>query len=92
MQATVNLEIKRGVDASRATAAIAAVRGVRRVTQVHPGDDDDHYARMYVVELDPDFASTTSFELAELDEVEHVEVNLPRKAPRPPAQRSGASD
>ncbi|MBL8679403.1 MAG: hypothetical protein JNK05_09575 [Myxococcales bacterium] len=83
MATTANLQIKRGTDAAVAVAAIATVDGVLRVTQVHPGDEDEHYARVYVVELDPDRAEKTSFALAALDEVESVELNVPRKAPKP---------
>jgi hypothetical protein len=92
MATTANLRIKRNTDAERAIESIAAVGGVVRVTRVHPDDEDEHYARMYVVELEPDVAVKTSFALAALEEVENVELNMPRKAPKPRPRHTRAGE
>ena len=84
MRVTANLELQPGVDAASATKTIAELPGVVSVVQVHPGDEDEHYASMYVVTLDPDLATSTAETLANLvDLVKDCELNLPRKV-RPP--------
>lgn len=81
---TANLKLQSGADAASATKTIAELPGVVSVVQVHPGDEDEHYASMYVVTLDPDLATSTAETLANLVElVKECELNLPRKV-RPP--------
>lgn len=89
MPTTANLALSSGVQASEAMPKITRVPGVRRVIQVHPGDEDEHYARMYVVEIEPEQASDVAFFLAGLAEVESIELNAPRKVSPPSGHRRG---
>ena len=72
------------LDAGHATKTIAELAGLLSVVQVHPGDEDERYASMYVVTLNPDLTTSTAETLANLvDLVKECELNLPRKV-RPP--------